>query len=436
VQADAPGRGLSRDASEARSLGRGALWLGLLALVLPFHDGLVQTWNQFRPWPDLVAAALAVALLTVLVRTSADLRRRARFWAPLVLLGCISIASVVTNQVPLETAARGLRAIPLVLAGLAAACLCEPEDVERFAGTMVIAGGVLAAYGIMSFLALYGFGGPLYLSDGPRSFWETLVLYPYLPSEYTAPYGWRLRSTFLNENYFGIWMAMLAPVALALSLNEQRRARRWAWLGLTGLLLAACVWTYSRAAALALLVAVLAFAWRSTPRAALLIIPLVLAALAFMQPQDIRRFTDLPATEGGRLHSVHEAMAALRSHPLLGRGPGTAGLTDMQYARIAFETGLLGLASFGWLLLCAFSPAFGKRLAGAREQRLSSALLAALLAMTAAAAGGEVWENPQLGYYFWIMAGLLPVLRKQVPDQPLPESSPPPDRDRARSCLR
>jgi hypothetical protein len=379
----------------------------LVLLVLPTHDLLSGVWHSLSPWIDAAAALAACIGIAALWFGPRSALRPYRL--PVAAFAGISVLSAVVNQVNWMHAVGGLRAIlPWMVIGLSAAAAFRPRDVEGVLKLCAALGAGIALYGIASYLTFRYLGGPFYLPPAPGTPWEQFALYPYRCGAYEG--GWRLASTFMNDNYCGVWLAMLTPISFVLVLNEQRRWPRM--LGLVGLvlMLLALTWTYSRGTALALIVAVVVLTVRVSRKAPLLLLPVLVAAPLFTLHVDEYRFQAIAATQGGRIESLQRTEAMLWRKPLLGQGPGTRGLADVNYAKIGYETGLLGLAAFGWVLLAAVCPALKRGAPRDAAARLHGGMLAALAAVAAGALGGEVWEMPQVACYFWIFAALIGVL--------------------------
>jgi hypothetical protein len=361
-------------------------------------------------------AIAAAALLWVFLSPASE--SVAAFRLPLAAFAGVSLASAVVNQVPWEMAIEGLRGmLPWMVGGLSAAALAQRLHLPGLLRLATFLGAMLSAYGILSFVLFRAYGGPR-ADLTSITHWERFLLYPYASPAYG---GWRLASTFLNDNYFGVWLAMLIPVALALTLSETSPRRRWLGYAVLGLMLVAFTWTYSRAAVLALAVAVAVLTWKVSRRAPLLLLPVLVAAPLMAVPVDRHRFQHVAGTAGGRVGSLQMTQSALRGSPLLGKGPGTRGLADVNYAKIGFETGALGLAAFGWLLVCSVRPALRREAGDSAANRLTGGLLAAVAAMAAAAIGGEVWETPHLAFYFWMLAGSISVLSASRLSAPAPK---------------
>jgi hypothetical protein len=393
------------------ALARYGLRFLLVALVVPVHNVLTDYWHLGAPWTDIAAAALAVAIFFHLLRNGRD-TPFASLRLPVLLFWAVSAASVLVNHVPWVVGASGLRAmLPWITLGLSAAAVFRPADVPGMLRFAWLAGTALAAYGVLSYLTFRGVGGPFTMPPPGRNLWESVMLYPYQCGAYPVPEGWRLVSTFMNDNYFGVWLTALIPIAFVQSIGESRPGLRRAGLAATVLMTVAFTWTYSRSAALGFLAALGVLVWRGHRTALLLLLPVAIAAPLFALWGDVYRFQHVAATQGGRVESIQRAASTLESSPLLGKGPGTRGLADVNYAKIAYETGLLGLAAFVYLLFSVIRPAFRRGIVtDAASQRLISGMLAGLAAVAVAAVGGEVWETPQIALYFWLTGGLLVVL--------------------------
>lgn len=393
------------------ALARLGLRVLLVALVVPAHNVLSDYWHLGAPWTDMAAALVALATMIALFwlgRSSAFARLR----LPVVLFAALSVTSAVVNRVPWTQSVEGLRSmLPWMLLGLSAAAVFRPQDVPGMLRFAWLSGTALAAYGVLSFLTFRAVGGPFTMPVPGRNLWESVMLYPYQCGAYPVPAGWRLVSTFMNDNYFGVWLIALIPIAFVQSWSEPRLGYRRAGLACAVLMTVAFTWTYSRAAAVGFVVALGVLVWRGQRQALLLLLPVVIAAPLFALYGDFYRFRNVAATQGGRVESVQRAASVLGGSPFLGTGPGTRGLADVNYAKIAHETGLLGLAAFAFLLFSMVRPALrSSHVSDSASQRLMSGMLAGLAAVAVAAMGGEVWEQPQIALYFWLIGGLLVVL--------------------------
>lgn len=354
------------------------LQYGLAALVLlsPWHELIVRLWRPLGAWDDLLLIALGAAAL--------PRARKAPLAAPLALLWGLSFLSCAWHGGH-WLALRNL--LPFTLAGLAANQL-SPEQARKLVRWMLGNAVLAAVYGLLTYAAFRGLGGhENYRPQLESPFWNA-VLYPYVCGTY--PRGWRLVGAFLNDNYMGAYLAAMVCLGLA------GHQRLWA----SCVLLVAWAGTFSRAATAGLGAGLVFLALRWRPRL-LLVLPLAaLLCLPLLTRRDAYRFLHPFRTEGGRIQSLVMARDVLVRPALLGEGPGTRGLADMQYAKIAYELGWAGVLTFLVLLrvlLRAWSGPLSPLAAGTG---------AALVAVAVAGCGGEVLEVPQTAILFWTCAGL------------------------------
>ena len=373
-------------------------------LCLVPHNLLVGLWMQSPAFFDALAALVAGALVVLAARGGGE-RPWARFWLPAVALLGVILVSALTNRVTPMEALTGLREIlPYVAVGLLASRLLGAEQGRRLVGWLFLLAVLVAAYGIAGYLAFRALGGRAAFPPAPESPVLAVLTYPYYCGHY--PTGWRLVSTFMNDNYLGVWLALLLPVSwLWVEGLDAGRRRNLGRLGLT-LMVVALTWTFSRGAALAAVVAVGLLCVRVSWKASWLVVPGVVAALLLASPGDVYRFTRPAETEGNRVHRIGLVGQAMRRKPVLGLGPGRGGLMDVQYAKVLQETGFVGLAVFLWLLAAAIGPAGKAKGAGGAGKAVG----AGLLGVAFAAIGGESFENPQIAVTFWLLAGLAPSL--------------------------
>jgi hypothetical protein len=378
----------------------------------------------FRPaWVDLVAAAfLAVALLYALLPQDA-LDGAAD--AEGVLLGFRDYLAVVAAYLLGRSVAVGR------------------AELRRLAWTVLGTAAAVAAVGLVEVYVV-----PIERwrdADVPAYFSEELGF------EYLGPAGLpenfvfntgheedllrRLVSVFLSP----LGAAYAIVVALCLGAAGIFRERRWLAAALAGTAAVGLLFTFTRAALVALAGAlcVLAVVQRRV-QPLLAAVATVAIGIAFAQafpsiapethwfPEDLAiqraRAEQLGVPPGetvsldepsirSHLTSLRDGVETVVRHPQ-GYGPGNAGAaalrTDVElkagestYAEIGVETGLLGLVLFAvWNVLLLV-----RLLAGGREDEIAAGLGAALAAVLALALQTDVLGVPWLVYCVWPLAG-------------------------------
>jgi len=378
--------------------------LFLLIIGMPFHEVIVRLLPGSGIWDEVVLLLLLICLVPWFRSVLRGEEKLPRFFVPMLAFLCVTLLSAAVNHLSVKQTVFGLHGMhQYMIGGIAAYAFIRGETVQRLLKAMFVVATITAVYGIASFLTFRAVGGQAGLPSVARNAWEAVALWPWFHSSWNQ---WRLFGTFMNENYYGDWLAMMVPIGLVMALNTRHGVPRWAGLASVVTNMVAFTWSYSRGAALAMTGSLAVASWRVSPWGLLLLAPIILTGPMMATDADVERFTDIAATEGGRLHSVRKTFRSFRTHPFLGHGPNTRGLADMNYAKIGYETGLLGLGTFGWLVISCVIPVV-VRTKKTRGPCLSGAVLAAMVAMCLAAVGGEVWEIPQLAHYFWILAGLL-----------------------------
>lgn len=311
---------------------RERLTLALLAL-LPFHALAVTVLTRVVAGPNqapmgavalwkeaLLAVILLVALIEI-VRTG-DLKKSLkpdRFDACILMLAAaLAVASLLAGT-PLVQIVYGIRYDLVPLAAFI--ILRRVPWSERFLARLplVLAGAVLAAvlYGLLTLVAPIPFFTALGYSD---------LHSLYVPSGPVAPFQQiggtalrRLQGAMSGPNQFGIWLACLLPILLAL---PPRRRRIVAPLALLAIAL-----TFSRAAWIASAVVLAVSFWPAIRKLSVAAVTVLcigilsasIAVLAFF-PSVILRIE----SSADHLRNPIEAMGIMLRESL-GRGLGSAG---------------------------------------------------------------------------------------------------------------
>jgi O-Antigen ligase len=188
------------------------------------------------------------------------------------------------------------------------------------------------------------------------------------------PTGQRVTAPFEGNigepNTLGGYLVLLAGLVLGLFLYEAEQIRRWRLAGLLLMIVVTLAYTESRSSYLAFLVMIALFTLLSERKVLLITGGLLALALSpFVFPQtviDRVAYTFSQPKEAGQIsvggtHIDTSTSERLRSwsrtftedfpaHPLLGVGVTGGRFMDAMYPRVLYETGILGLLLFLWLL--------------------------------------------------------------------------------------
>jgi O-antigen ligase len=199
------------------------------------------------------------------------------------------------------------------------------------------------------------------------------------------PNGWadvhetvrtRVFSVLESPNELGSYMALNIPIIVGLAIYEQNRVRKWLYILGIPFCGATLLFTFTRGAWAALVLAILIMAVLFERR--LFIALLVFGVIAFFLPAIHHRIADLfspvywlKASQSGRLYRWNMAFDKMSTDPLFGVGVGRFGgavaslyhgglYSDNYYAKTLGETGLVGLTLFIAMHLSLFRELFKK----------------------------------------------------------------------------
>lgn len=272
-------------------------------------------------------------------------------WPFVILLGVTLLTTVTSVYKPASVL--GIWQL-LLLAGAALLVGAVPLDRRQLLiGVGAFCAGVLASM-------IYGWYS-----------WATWVLGQH-------EFSWRIKGTWINENYYAGFLVMLLPALMMLARGAKNAAWRWGLAALTLLTLATLVMTQSRGGVLALLVSLLFFlpAWGwaegrlSARTIGLGVIGFaVLIGLMLLSPIG-KRVLD-PATRAKQLHSQmfryytwRGALRMTHDYPWLGSGPNTFPSAFGKYQLAGYTSNphsiyLLAAAEMGWPGMLALLFFFG-----------------------------------------------------------------------------
>lgn len=279
------------------------------------------------------------------------------------------------------------------------------DDAKRVLKVMVIIASLVGLYGVYQFII--GVEVPASWLDAN----ETMRT--------------RAFSIVQSPNILGSYMVMMAPVAVGLGLTD-RTWRRWLWLALALLMLAALVFTGSRGAWFAFVGAIGLFSLFINRK--LFIVLLIAAVLsAFFVPQVSSRLDSLfdptyweKSSNDGRIARWLGAYDLMRNEPVFGLGLGKYGgavgnrnfgttYVDSYYFKTLAEMGIAGLSIYLWLMVVLLRNGYtvwiGEK--GRRSFLLYGGVIAGLLGVVLHNAVENIFEVPFMNTFFWLMTGVL-----------------------------
>ncbi|MEW6325003.1 MAG: O-antigen ligase family protein [Nitrospirota bacterium] len=252
------------------------------------------------------------------------------------------------------------------------------------------------------------------------------------------PSGGRASAPFEGDvgepNTLGGYLVLILAVVggLLLSVKEQGQKLLLGAFGV--LLLVALSATLSRSSYLALGVALLVLVAFNRQKVMLAVsLALLIALSPFIAPERVRQrvsetFTQryhgpqeeqlrigqvsLDTSTSARIISWKTSARDWLSHPVFGYGIAGYGFIDAQYFKVLVETGLVGLAAFGFLLgqLWRRLLAAYRTLSAPWMRGLAMGFIAGYAGMLAHAIGANTFIIVRIMEPFWLLAGLLIVL--------------------------
>lgn len=320
----------------------------------------------------------------------------------------------------------GLRDISIHFAGLRATAqymlwfflvarlLRDDKDFYMVYRILVVVATCVALYGVYQFVV----GAPI-----PESWTD----------QAEASVRTRVYSIFSSPNIMGDFMVMFAPMAAGLAYSSKKTSgKRIAWC-CTLVMCLGCLFTMSRGAWMALIVAVLVFSILVDRRLILALLVAGVAALfiPFVGSRIGYLFTSAFAessARGGRSVRWETAIAYLHMfNPAIGIGFGRFGgaiamqnqvspifkyfYTDNYYIKILAENGYAGLVSFVIMMVCLLFSGIKSWFRCSKQADgfapLSAGLLAGLSGVLVHCFFENIFEEPYMMAAFWTLAALL-----------------------------
>ena len=332
---------------------------------------------------------------------------------PVVLFLGVCIPLLILTARRLSINITGLRAtVQYILWFFIVTRLLRSEDqCRRLYLTMVVIASVIALHGIYQFI----------------------VAAP-IPSNWTdqaeTAVRTRVYSIFGSPNIMGDFMVMFAPMTAALAYYYRDTRRRLLFWGLTFVMCFSCLFTMSRGAWVALVVAILIFAVLVDRRLLLLMlaggicalfVPFVASRIGYLFTPEYAS----SAARGGRAMRWAKTLAYLyERNPVFGMGFGMFGgavamqnkisswleyfYTDNYYIHILAENGFVGLGAFLIMMLGVLWTGLKGWFCQRRTEHgvLQAGMLAGLGGVLVHCYFENIFEEPYMAVCFWTIAAM------------------------------
>lgn len=242
----------------------------------------------------------------------------------------------------------------------------------------------------------------------------------------------RIASTYDNPNFYGEYLVLLIPVAIAITLCKGPAIRKLSAALIAFIMTIALFLTYSRGSWMGLFAAMLifiVFSYRKLFYFFLAISPGLFVVVPGLLDRVISIFKVTEGTAGFRLKLWNLVIKIFSQKPIIGSGIGTysnaftefifknpgSSLGWVEYGshnsflRIAVEMGVIGVAAFCLLLFFCYQTGFSNiKIVKENNMRLINiAVLSGLIGFTINSLTSNSFFHPRAVFFFWIYAGLL-----------------------------
>jgi O-antigen ligase len=128
----------------------------------------------------------------------------------------------------------------------------------------------------------------------------------------------------------------------------------------------------------------------------------------------------LDSSTSARIASWQEAITDAAKSPIWGYGVTGYTFLDAQYPRTLAETGLIGIYTFGWLVIALYREAYRlyRRTEDSLYRGLSMGMVAGLSGLLVHAVGANTFIIVRIMEPFWLTAGLIVAAAKLEQEQP------------------
>jgi len=395
------------------------LFLWALALYVPLDwilRDVVHIPVLGSVWDELLLLASIAWIFWMKVDQKTELEARITpLHAPVLGFVILAVAEMFFVSPYRSIALSGLRATVQYMLWffVIVSLLRDERDFFKVYLTITLVGAIIALHGV----------------------YQYIVAVP-IPTEWMSSSEERVRtrvfSIFGSPNIMGDYMVLMAAMAAGLFFYCRKAWQKLLAAAVTGTMCLACLFTMSRGAWIALVVAVLVFVAITDKRllAAMLVLGVCAMFLPFVWSRMSYLFSDnfwYLSTNGGRISRWQLGLSYLyRTNPVFGMGLGMYGgavamqtqrlhwafytYVDNYYLKLFVEMGWVGLVGFVLLLLSLLLVG-GRVCRRCRTDKQGRALMAGLYAGLAGVMVHlfieNIFEEPYMMALYWCLAGLM-----------------------------
>ena len=332
----------------------------------------------------------------------------------IIIFGALILISSIYSAGGIESFFSALTSIVLMLGYFLLVNLMRTREwVKRCIFAFIFSASIASLIGIFEFV--FGSQSNNWLDQSFHSIIKTRVI-----------------SVFGNPNMLSVFLVMAFPFLLALSMRSRSKNERFLTRTLILILIACIIFTWSRAAWLALILGALLFAALYTKKSfrifvvALCVIPIIPFVLPTSVLERFLSISNLADTSiAYRIYIWKGTFSAIKDYVFCGIGYGDSAFQTIYptYAYSGIESAphshslllqlLLGLGIIGLIAFCAtifFS--FQKSLEYIKNEKHSDStiyVIASVVSIASALIIGAfdyIWYNPRIFYLFWIIIAI------------------------------
>ena len=238
----------------------------------------------------------------------------------------------------------------------------------------------------------------------------------------------RVYSTFDNPNVLGQYLVMVIPVSFALMWSEKRIWQKIFYLGITAVMCACLIFTWSRAAWIGIILAIGFYMvvkdrrWSSLLVVALLIMPFILPESILSRITSLGNMKD--SSTAYRFSVWLSSLRMAGDYWLSGIGLGAGAFERVYqkyalngagfalhahnfYIQLVVEMGVLGIIMFAMLIISAYRKIISIKDKNSVNRNVALAMGGALLGYMFQGVAENLWYNYRMILLFFIYLGIL-----------------------------